>query len=152
MKHEDLLDLQLEWVRAADGKVAPLWAINVAMLGVLVAVSASGALTSRSPLPMLTGGILLIACILLALVNFPRTTGPAHSLIFFASIAEMSEIAFRSATIARTPEDAVTDIISQIYRNAQIARTKYRLLQGSTVCTFLALPLWLIVIYLRYMA
>ena len=149
---KDTLSLQLEWVKSADSKVPPLFAINAAMLGVIAALIPdinnwdiqSAIFTLLSILP-LVGSV-----ICLALTTFPRLSGPASSVVFFSGITARSEDEYISVVTNMPDEILLNDILQQIYRNAEIAKSKYTFIKKSMVLSFASLPLWFISVWYLY--
>ena len=88
-RSEKVLSLQLEWVKTADSKVAPLFAINAAMLGLLVAlIKLLPAWTIATAIfSSITVILLAVVILFLALTMFPRLIGPKESNIFFDVIS-----------------------------------------------------------------
>ncbi len=79
----DILSKQLLWISAADSKVAPIFAINAAMLGILASlippiskwIIFAAITTTLSIIP------LIVSVVFLACVTFPRLSGPKGSYI-----------------------------------------------------------------------
>ena len=151
-KSEKTLDLQLEWVRAADAKVPPIFAINIAMLGVVVALMKTnsnwiiyeGILTSLCLIP------LVVSICFLALSIFPRLSGPKGSNIFFGGITNKSEEKFIEELKGESDINYENDVLVQAYRNAEIADDKFRFIKYAFISSFISVPFWLISIYLLY--
>lgn len=149
---EKVLTLQLEWVKVADRKVPPLFAINIGMLGVL-----SGLITSYNSwdmwsilLSVFSVAILGLSIVFLALVVFPRIDGPTGSYIFFGGISEMTIYDYISNFKQLDENKLVEDFLSQAHRNAEIVKQKYKYIRYAFICTFNGLPFWLITICYIY--
>lgn len=151
-KAEKILDRQLWWVRAADAKVVPVFTINIAMLVVVSALirllnswtTPTAIFTTLCVLP------LVLSIIFLAVAIFPRTTGPKGSNIFFGDITKKKKDVFINEFGEMTDDSYLEDVLSQVYRNAEIAEEKYKFIKYSIIASFASLPFWLIAIYFLY--
>ncbi len=149
---EKVLSLQLEWIRVADAKVPPLFAINTAMLGVMAVLVksiqvwtiATAIVTTISALSLL----LSMGC--LAICMFPRLNGPKSSSVFFGGIAKQAEGKFKKDFASQADTDYLDDVLSQTYRNAEIADTKYGVIKVAFIFTFFSMPVWLLAVYLLF--
>lgn len=151
-RSEKILKLQLEWVKTADSKVPPLFAINLAMLGllapllkILLAWTIAAAIFSTIAVILLS-----LSMIFLALAIFPRLDGPKDSNVFFAGIAKQSEEKYKLNTLTTDEKEYENDILSQAYRNAEIANSKYFNLKLSFLFTFASILPWLAAVYFLY--
>lgn len=149
---EKILLLQLEWVKTADAKVPPLFAINIAMLGVIAALVK--ALTSWNIATAIFTALCLISLALsigfLALAMFPRLSGPKGSNVFFGGITKKTEAIYLEDVKDLCDEKYEDDLLSQAYRNAKIAETKYTHIKLAFTFSFVSAPFWLVAIYLLY--
>lgn len=149
---QNILNLQLEWVRTADSKIPPIFAINLAMLGLnIVLIKAlsewtipQAIVTSLSLIP------LTLSIAFLALSMFPRQTGPKGSIIYFGGITKKQEDRFINEVLSINDDDYEKDILSQAYRNAEIADAKYKFIKFAFISSFISTPFWLFSIYLLY--
>ena len=151
-KSRNILSLQLEWIRTADSKVPPIFAINLAMLAVTVALikTLQTWTISQAVITALCLIPLLLSIGFLALSMFPRLTGPKGSNIYFGGITKKQESTFIDEVLNINDEDHDKDILSQAYRNAEIAEEKYRNIKNAFISTFISTPFWLISIYFLY--
>lgn len=151
-KSQNILILQLEWIKTADAKVPPIFAINLAMLGVIVALIK--VLPNWSiPQAVITALCLIplsLSIVFLAFSMFPRLTGPKGSSIYFGGITKKQENTFVDEVINIKDEDYEKDVLSQAYRNAEIVEKKYKHIKNAFISTFISAPFWLISIYLLY--
>jgi len=149
---EKILSYQLESIKAADSKVPPLFAINITMLGVIVALTKTQVCWSPFliVIALFTCLLLLTSIATLALAMFPRLDGPKASNIYFDSIRKKTQVEFMAEVKSLTTEDYQDDTLSQSHRNAEIAREKFMFVKASYIATFLSVPVWLIAIYLLY--
>lgn len=151
-RYEKILSLQLEWVKTADSKVTPLFAINIAMLGLLSAlVKVLPAWTIAAAVSISIAVILLaLSMLFLALAMFPRLNGPKESNVFFGGIAKQSEEKFKLNILSDDETEYQNDILSQAYRNAEIASAKYSNIKSAFVFTFASTVPWLAAVYILY--
>ena len=137
-----LLSKQLSFISAADSKVAPIFAINTAMLGVLAALIPpianwtifSAIITTLSAIP------LIASMIFLTLVTFPRLSGPKGSYIYFGGITTKSEDSYVNGMMNIEDDVFLKDILTQTYRNAEIAQSKFNHIKKAMALTFISLP------------
>lgn len=146
------LSLQHDWIKSADAKVPPLFAINAAMLGVIAALlpdinnwDIQAAIFTLLSIVPLVGSV-----ICLALTTFPRLSGPVGSVVFFSGITARTEDEFISEVTNMPDEILINDMLQQIYRNAEIAKSKYTFIKKSMVLSFSSLPLWFISVWYLY--
>jgi hypothetical protein len=146
------LDRQLEWIRTADTKVPPLFAINTAMLGVLMALMKGIDIWNIfQGIASAVALLLLGACIIcLCLAMFPRTSGHNGSNIYFGGISSQSEEKYIKAVIELDADSYWKDLLSQTYRNAEIVTQKYSSIKLAFILLFFALPAWLLAVYALY--
>lgn len=151
-RFEKILSLQLEWVRAADSKVAPLFAINIAMLGLLTALIKLLPVwtIAAAVLSSITTILLVMSMFFLALTMFPRLIGPKDSNIFFGGISKQSEEKYLLDISSISDDEFQKDILRQVYRNAEIANAKYANLRLAFIFTFVSTIPWLIAVYVLY--
>lgn len=147
---DKLLSLQLKWIAAADAKVPQVFAIDVAMLGVLVALAPAPSKWNWG-LGFFAGtAFFSLGCsvFFLALATFPRLTGPPGSLHYFGGITALREVEYIDKMRSSTPDLLTEDMYRQVYRNAQIAGEKFYFVWWAMVCAFGSLPFWLIALWL----
>lgn len=147
---QKILSMQLDWVKTADSKIPPIFAINLAMLGVIVALIKTlsvwtifqAIITTLCVLP------LLASILFLAISMFPKMSGPKGSIIFFGGITKKSENQYIDAAQNISDADYEKDILFQTYRNAEIAEEKYKNIKFSFISSFASVPFWLLSIYI----
>jgi hypothetical protein len=146
------LDRMLYWIAAADNKVAPVLAIDTAMLGVLAAIAPKpGAWTLLSGTATAITMMLLFTSLgLLFFASFPRTVGPKGSLVFFGGITERDQESFVTEMSNLPASRYRDDLAIQCYRNAEIAGQKYRFVRLAMTALFLAIIPWILAVYLVY--
>ena len=149
---ERVLFLQLEWIKTADSKVPPLFAINIAMLGIMAALIKT--ITTWTIATAIASSIstllLLLSMSSLALCMFPRLDGPKGSSIFFGGIAKQVEVKFKEGFSSQSDANYLDDTLSQAYKNAVIASEKYWFVKLAFIFTFSSIPVWIISVYLLY--
>lgn len=145
-----ILDRNLSWVKAADAKVAPVFAVNAGLLGILGVKLPH--LEQMSVLALvfwvLATAIVLASLVCLGFVSFPRLDGPKSSLVFFGTAIQREEATFVADLLSLTDDALAADLARQAYRNAQIASSKYKHLKVATVLMFTALPFWIVALAL----
>ncbi len=152
--HRELLEAnlqrQIEAIRAADIKIALLVPTTTAMLGVLAALLRDKAPDSLHMLwASLCAGPLLVAFALMAAGVIPRLRGnPSRSLLFFGDLAAHESHEAQAALLAVTPNAYLADLASQCHATARIAGTKHRSVRRAYLAFLLALPFWLMTIWL----
>jgi hypothetical protein len=137
---EQLLSRQLDWISAAEARVALLLPFETTMLGALFTARATnstyhglGHLAALSAMVALTYAL---AC--LAAASFPRLAGPRRSVIFFGEIARHDLAYFRESIRTLSDPDYLADLTGQVHRNADIARRKFKWVAQSLGAVFFA--------------
>jgi len=146
------LERQLHWIGAADGKATTIFAIDTAMLAVLAALTPQKDAWTVFPAIVATiAAVLLLTSIGgLAAATFPRVAGPKGSLLFFGGICEYDEEDFVKRLTHPDLSEMTRDYARQVYRNAQIAKTKYWCIKIAMIAIFIAVLPWLLAIYALY--
>jgi Family of unknown function (DUF5706) len=152
--HREILEVnvsrQIEAIRSADIKIALLVPTTTAMLGVLAAMLRE---QPGNPLHLVSAGLcslpLFAAFGLMAIGVFPRLrrTGK-RSLLFFGDIAAREPAEAESALMSLAPAAYLADLAAQCHANACIARTKHQCVRRAYFAFLLALPFWLVTIWL----
>ncbi len=151
--HREILEAnlsrQIEAIRAADIKIALLVPTTTAMLGVLAALLRE---QQDDPLRLLAAVLcslpLFTAFGLMATGVIPRlrSTGK-RSLLFFGDLSDRSVDAATAEFISLTPAVYLSDLAAQCHVNASIARTKHKCVRRAYMAFLLALPFWLVTIW-----
>jgi pycsar effector protein len=146
------LDRMLQWITAADGKVEPILTIDTVMLGVLSALAADR--KDPASLAFVAAGLAVLALLaslgMMAAAAFPRMRGPSRSLGYFGGITARTEAEYVDEMERAAEPEYRRDLMVQIYRNAQIASTKYRCVQLSMAFLFIAVIPWICAVYLFF--
>lgn len=149
---EKSLQRQLEWIKTADSKVAPLYTINVAMLGLLATLIKVTTEWNCIKYSLIFSTIIFLSISLIFLTRtlFPRLSGPHGSLIFFGEIAKLDIEEFSEKISDQTDDEYSNDLINQVHRNSQIATEKYQAVKHAFISTLIATPSWLISIFILH--
>ncbi len=150
---DGILSRQVGWISAADSKVAPVFAIDTAMLSVIAAIiPPSKSWTVIMVVVTCLAAIALLGSIIFLVgVTFPRMGDPKEqSLIFFGGIAcyeedECIELLSRGLTVG-----LLEDAARQVHINATIARKKYQYVKWAMRFLFCGMPFWLWSIFMLY--
>lgn len=150
---EQLLTLQLDWVRSADAKVPPIFAIDLAMLGVITALinTISNWTICQAIFSAFCLIFLCVSIIFLALGMFPRLSGPKDSYVFFEGIVKKSQERFIAEFRNLSDEVYMEDLLLQIYRNSEIAEIKFKFVKYAFISLFIGSPFWIATIFSIYM-
>lgn len=140
-----ILDRQLGWIAAAEGKAGFVVAIDTAMIAGLAAAYGNAEAVQWFGATMTVVSTLLgtLSIFCAAVVVRSRIKGPAHSLVFFKPIATMSADQYCSALKAATVEQLLDDLSRQIHRNAQIAAIKHDWSRRSILAAMMAGIAWI---------
>ncbi|MCE7915733.1 MAG: hypothetical protein DYH15_13965 [Nitrosomonas sp. PRO4] len=147
-----ILSKQLSWIATVDTKGTLLFAIESAMLAVLAAIVPSVeqwtiAAAVSSSIALIS---LLASIVFVAFAAFPNLNGARGSAVFFGGIAATDENQYVKKLAQGITNDLLEDFARQCHRNAEIANIKFEYIKKSAISTFLALPFWLISIWLFY--
>jgi|SRR6267142_1870086 len=147
-----ILSRNLDWISAADSKVAPILAIDTAMLGVLAALVPSAESWRALPAVLAAISALLLCGSVVSLIaaTFPRLSGPKASMVFFGGISSFEREQYVAQLLGAHSADVTRDIAQQCHRNAEIAATKYWCVKWAMILLFGALPFWVAAVSLLY--
>ncbi len=142
----------LDWVRAAESRLALVLPLSTAMLGALAVLSpvASKWTVVSGIAASITALLLVLSIVFAACAYFPRTTGPKGSLIYFAGITDRDLEQYENEVKSMIAESYLEDLIRQCHRNAQIAERKYTWVQRSMACMLLAAFPWFCALFTLY--
>jgi len=142
----------LDWVRAAESRLALVLPLSTAMLGALAVLAPASSQWSVSAAisAAFAAFFLVLSIAFTALASFPRTTGPKRSLIHFGGIVSRDLMQYEAEVKSITSDQYVDDLIRQCHRNAQIAERKYAWVQRSMACLFIAALPWVIALFTLY--
>jgi len=139
----DQLALVLTFFSRVDAKASALLAIDTGMLAVLT--SKAPALTAISMTAYVLAGLTAVmmggSLFFLYRVAFPALEGE-RSLVYFRSIAGMSEKDFIHAFVAEEEDSRVRDLLGQVWRNSGILAAKFDALKRAFILMALAVLPW----------
>lgn len=148
-----MLERQLGWISAADAKIGFVIALQAGMIAALA--TAFSAATARSSLVIffvfcyIALAVYAIGCACKA--TSPRVDGP-DSLLYCGSITKMDLFSYKDK--CRTVSDIaiLDDWLEQVYRNAEIACTKFKWVKRAIDCSFISGGPWGVSIILLVIA
>jgi hypothetical protein len=140
----DILSTNLTWIKNADSKATLIFTVNSAMMGVTTGLSSSA--HSLTIPGFITSALLIISVISIAFAVFPRLKGKNDSAIYFGGITSVDENSYVQKITASNAADLIEDFAKQSYRNATIAKEKFKLVGIAVWSTFLSFPFWIAVI------
>ncbi len=150
---ENIFKLQLEWIKTADSKVPPIFAINMAMLGFMATLIKS--VVHLDMLAMfflfISFFLLLTSTMFLGFVVYPRLNTNVDSNIYFGGIVSQDESSYSSVVENLSESDYQDDLLRQSYETAKIARIKFDNVKRAFTLTFMGVPFWLVSIYCLYL-
>jgi len=144
------LDLVMGFFPRADTKLSVVLGINLGMLAVL-----APRLPGMEDMTTLVCGIGV--CFVLILIAsfyhlwngaFPHLNGGTSSLVYFRSIAGMTESSYRQAYTGLSAGALADDLLNQVWRNSKILDSKFTSLCYAYRITLVAVPFWLALLYL----
>jgi hypothetical protein len=142
---QDQLNLVMAFFPRVDAKISVLLGIDLAMLAFLAA---------KAPKLELWEGRLLFAGIPLFLLgaslwhlyraSFPQLEGGRESLIYFREIASRTEGKFMEEYKKQSSTAYLNDLLSQVWRNAQILAQKFDHLKTAFLLMAWSIVPWLV--------
>jgi len=148
---EKELSRLLEWIRAAESRLALVLPLSTTMLA---ALSAMASVASRPvhllALAAVTALFLATSILFSTFAIFPRTAGPKGSLIFFRGIVEQDLTRYQEQMRGLNRERYFDDLSRQCYRNAEIAARRHTWMRRSMVCMLLGAALWVVFVFLFF--
>lgn len=140
----------LNWIQAADSRIAIILPLGLAMLGTLAAVAKET--HSWDNLQLLAAGasfILLSASLtFLAVAAFPRTDGAKSSIVFFGGINSLGLKGYQAELRSSTEDSYIRDLTRECFANARIASIKFKFVRLSLIMLFSAALPWMLAIFL----
>lgn len=149
---ESELNRLLEWVRAAETRLALVLPLSTAMLGALaIFAPVISDWTIILAITLFIAVLFLVMSIVCAAIAaFPRTTGPKGSMIYFGGISAMNLKDYSSAVNTLTKDKYKNDLIEQCHRNGQIAQQKFAWVQKSMASLFISAVPWTISLFIMF--
>ena len=143
-----ILEKVLHWIAAAEVKAGTVSAVDTALLGVLIAVYSENGWGAQREVQQLgfaaTAICLLASMACVAACILPRTKGPQNSLMFFGCIGGQGHADYDVQLRAATDEQLLTDCITQIHRNSQIACQKFQWAKAATIWALVGSIMWVL--------
>jgi len=141
-----VLERTLSWIATADVKVGVVMALDTAMFaGLATAYGASDSSTRTAwafVAIVFACSSLIAAVFCAAMAALPRITGPVASNIFFGRIAEKSVEEYNEAFCRLDEVAFLSDLTTQIHRNAEVATAKHAWVRKSLVWSYVAALPW----------
>jgi hypothetical protein len=149
---QDNLIRVLNLISAVDSKASTIIAIDTAMLGALAVLIPPPTIwtTCIIVLSIVPTILLLMSLLLLSFSTFPRTKGPANSLLYFGAVSQYSLDDYQNAVNELTEVRYIQDLTEQCHRNSEIADQKHRWVRRSMILLYISIPFWLVVLYSFY--
>jgi hypothetical protein len=142
---KDQLNRTLGFFARVDAKASVLLAVNTGMTALLIGNSPPIRAFDWSMLIVLLPISLLAASYwFLYKEAFPSLEGGRDSLIYFREIAKRTESKFIEQFKNQSEESYLSDLLSQIWRNSEILKTKFDDVRLAFNCTALAILPWVI--------
>jgi hypothetical protein len=141
-----VLERTLGWIATADVKVGVVMALDTAMFaGLATAYGASDSSTRTAwaiVALVVASGALFAAVFCAAMSALPRITGPVASNIYFGRIAEKSLEEYNEAFARLDDAALLSDLTTQVHRNAEIATAKHAWVRKSLIWSYVAALPW----------
>ncbi len=149
---EKNLARQLEWIRAADTKIAPVIFITTFLLGTSVAfISMAPELSGFTiSFAIICIGMLLYTLFNIIMVNFPRIARNDESSIFFEGVRATDYAGFEKKIASMTRETYFHDLANTCYENALIASVKFGYVKKAMLGLFFAIIPWVVLVYIIF--
>jgi len=146
------LERQLKWIQGADAKISFIFAADAAMLGFVAATFKwdTCADWTHQITALLALTLLGLSVLMASLANFPRTTGPKGSIIFFKGISEITPEEFLNRVQKEDTSGYINDLSAQCHRNATIAAKKFKWVQRSSLALYFGIVPWLLYLALSF--
>lgn len=142
------LNLVLGFFPRIDAKLSVVLGIDLGMLALVGG--------RMPPLHVMDWWLLLIAALFATAIAagfyhlwkgaFPDLNGGTNSIVYFKSIARMSESAFRHAYSTACPATLANDVLNQAWRNSKILDCKFGSLRKAFVAAICAVIPWVILL------
>jgi hypothetical protein len=138
------LDRVLSFFARVEAKASFVFAINSALLGVLAVHVERADLYEwlHCILLVLVAGGLGVSYYFVYRCSFPNLSGGHLSLVYFKEIAKLREQQYVRSFRDMTEDAYVDDVLSQVWRNAEILTEKFRAIKVAFVITGLCLLPW----------
>lgn len=143
-KLEQNLDRQIGWVRASETRLSLILPLGTALFGVIAAKldKVPNCWCAVFWASWISLCLVAISILFAAISIFPRTRGPADSVVFFGAIATDSASRYADRIDSIDGASYRADLIRQIHRNSEIAATRYLWMKHSMVALLMSFPFW----------
>lgn len=132
-----------DWNSKYNNRISVILTIDTGMLGVMAVLTKPSYFTSALGFAVLVTVILLGASFLLIVAGeYPRNRSSSPSLIYYGSVARMSENQLRDKFNALTPDDYLKDLVEQYWINSRILKWKFIILKATLILTVIAVIPW----------
>lgn len=138
----DLLKRVLSFFSRVDTKSSIVLGADIGMLGYLASKAPTRANCDYWMLFALVPACLISASLFyLYRCSIPELGGGEGSLQYFREIASRTEVRFIEEFVSQSPEDAVKDVLGQVWRNSQIVSSKLCCLHRAyALCAWSVVP------------
>jgi Family of unknown function (DUF5706) len=142
----------LQWISAAEARIALIFGIHSGMLGALAAFAPTPDRWTIAAIATaaVSAFALMLGVAFLALASFPRIAGPKQSVIYFGGIVSRNDDHYLAIVREFDVAAYIDDLARQCHRNAQIAAAKFHWLRRGLVALFVAFLPWTLTIFLLY--
>ena len=155
--HYESLSRAIGFTRAADTKVGPVLALQVALAGTLAArmeglweiltgSSGTGVAVAVSVLLALYGTLLLTSIVLAVIVYVPRNPRTGESLIYFEDIAALSVEKFSEQSRAMDADEIERQLLQQVHAVSEVASTKMKWARWAYIAGAPSVVLWVVLL------
>jgi len=140
------LDLVLGFFPRVDAKASVVLAVDMAMLGFLVAHAPLPRSLTWWEIALPSATVLLLGASLWFLYKgaFPNLKGGHSSLVYFREIAGRTEATFIDEFTKQSTAEHAKDLLGQVWRNSEILKEKFDSLKLAFIFLALAIPPWVV--------
>lgn len=141
----NLLALVLSFFPRTEAKASVVLGLDTAMLSLLgLTAPPIRFLEWYMIFAFIPVGLIIASLVFLYLQLFPQLNGGHDSLIYFREIAKRTESQFIDAFLKQSEDAYLKDLLSQVWRNAEILKKKFDYLKLSVVLLASAILPWLV--------
>ena len=155
--HYESLSRAIGFTRAADTKVGPVLALQVALAGTLAArmegiwkilsgASGSGSAIAVGILLAIYAALLLASMVFAVIVYVPRNPRSGKSLIYFEDIAALSAAEFSEQSMGMDAEEIERQLLQQVHVVSEVASTKMKWARWAYIVGGPSVVLWVVLL------
>ena len=155
--HYASLSRAIGFTKAADAKVGPVLALQVALAGTLAArmgglweilagSSGSGSAVAVGILLVLYAVSLLASIVMSVVVYIPRNPRTGGSLIYFEDIAALSVEEFSQQSKRMDAEEIESHLLQQVHAVSHVASTKMKWARWAYIAGVPSVMLWVVLL------